>query len=747
MKYAILCLLLIGLAASDVRADEPRLLQTIGRGDILDAQWSPSGDHILVQTSAGAWIYDSRLHDVGVLEGVMQAAYSPDGRYIAGMQPDRSVIIYDAVTLERYKRFAPPVKLFAWSPQPDIIAVVWEDDTRGYNGVWHLESETQRTLPAREYRQLAWNADGTWLAALRDEAPTVELVAVGNDLSPTALLPMWYVPYPYPGGMPVTVQWCPSGELLADIDGRQLIWHEVTTNTQTALDIDEWFGNDRTDNERSITLLTAIAPDCNHATTFAFGVPANDRMYNLRERREIGLGIPGSWTTFAAWAPSGQLVAFLHDGIFPKDRESVYVAEMRPNGTNTIMSVNLSVNGILRPTALRWSPSENRLLVVGGDHSLTVVDSRHGTIVARAVSHSLPGIVVSLSDDGQRVAVADKIGAVHIYDADGTLDEVITTGHTLPVSHLAWQPGGIWLATGSGGLFAESDRTVRLWDTSGMNPDIVIYMEAIGERDTNAVLDLTWSFDGARIAVSDLTGNILIVNPEGSPYVPWSYLRVTEPDGRESFRSPISFLRWSHNGTRLAGTYYDSGGIYPMAWIPQTRTLGGIGLVTDGDRMRIEGGVGDVAWRPDGRWVLMRWIKHAHNFSPENMQPSIQIEGLDPVTRLLAGLPRGVSSGGLSPDGLRAYGYDGQGAAALWDAESGAVLKRWANGAGGALWSPNSSRFAVVVGDLIGIYDHEGRRVSSIVSGGWIMAWSFDGSTLAVNTNGVLQIWGVGDSE
>ena len=66
---------------------------------------------------------------------------------------------------------------------------------------------------------------------------------------------------------------------------------------------------------------------------------------------------------------------------------------------------------------------------------------------------------VTFSPDGALIAVASSIG-IWLYDVD-TGDEVnLLTGHTRPVSSVAFSPDGLTLASRA----SDYDETIRLWD-------------------------------------------------------------------------------------------------------------------------------------------------------------------------------------------------------------------------------------------------------------------------------------------
>ena len=100
-----------------------------------------------------------------------------------------------------------------------------------------------------------------------------------------------------------------------------------------------------------------------------------------------------------------------------------------------------------------WSPSGRQLAVVTLDGKGVILDGRHGQPVASFVLP--PGLsggpaCLAWSPTGERVAVGDGEGHVQLL--------CVATGQCLsryplteaPITHLAWAPGGGWLAAASG---------------------------------------------------------------------------------------------------------------------------------------------------------------------------------------------------------------------------------------------------------------------------------------------------------
>lgn len=103
--------------------------------------------------------------------------------------------------------------------------------------------------------------------------------------------------------------------------------------------------------------------------------------------------------------------------------------------------------------AFAWSPSGRQLAVVTLDGKVVVLDGRHGQLLASlAIPPGPPGgpACLAWSPTGERLAVGDGEGHVQLL--------CLATGQCLsrhpltetPITHLAWAPGGGWLAAATG---------------------------------------------------------------------------------------------------------------------------------------------------------------------------------------------------------------------------------------------------------------------------------------------------------
>ncbi len=98
-------------------------LRQIGRGNIQSVVWHPHDTYILVTTDTGAWIYSPDLQDLTHLSDAHMAVLSPDGRYIAGVDDNHHMRLWDANTFEPLT--SPDTGYFR-----RIWTLAWSNDSR-----------------------------------------------------------------------------------------------------------------------------------------------------------------------------------------------------------------------------------------------------------------------------------------------------------------------------------------------------------------------------------------------------------------------------------------------------------------------------------------------------------------------------------------------------------------------------------------------------------------------------------------
>src|SRR5262249_15624635 len=125
-------------------------------------------------------------------------------------------------------------------------------------------------------------------------------------------------------------------------------------------------------------------------------------------------------------------------------------------------------------TAIAFNPSSSLLATASKDHTVRLWDAGTGEPIGTLTGHTDRVNAVAFSPDG-RVLVSAAGGGdetsdveddtVRLWDTTTGRESAILSGHTNPVTAIAFSPDGRTLATGGGTVFTDvEDDAVRLWD-------------------------------------------------------------------------------------------------------------------------------------------------------------------------------------------------------------------------------------------------------------------------------------------
>jgi Tol biopolymer transport system component len=245
----------------------------------------------------------------------------------------------------------------------------------------------------------------------------------------------------------------------------------------------------------------------------------------------------GGWIQGADWSPDGKRFAY---GISSRKHEGVpmgvHVFDAATKTTRRLSPVSVQ--------SLDWSPDGST--IVYSDFSTISIVAADGS---DRTTLRPEGVVTdpSWSSDGTQIAFAaygrgageSPQGALHVIEADGTFDRVITEAREGPLKAPAWSPDGSKIAFIDGcGIWAASPdgsgRTLltHVDDCRALGMDV-------GDGGFSDAAQLVWSPDGSQIAF-----NLQIINDSFSLYV------------------------MQADGTRLKALSVPPGAEPPIAWQP-----------------------------------------------------------------------------------------------------------------------------------------------------------------------------------
>lgn len=174
----------------------------------------------------------------------------------------------------------------------------------------------------------------------------------------------------------------------------------------------------------------------------------------------------------------------------------------RPAGLQLVLAIERNLDD---PIAL--SPKGDFITSGARDATVRLWNPQTGEEVKRLQAHSLRVSSVAWAPSGRLVSGANDT-TICLWDvqAEKTPVENVSiekasltlTGHSRPVTSVAWSPNGHWLASGA------EDKTVRIWDTLSRTALKVLYGHSRGVRS------VAWSADGKLLASAGDGGNVHI---------------------------------------------------------------------------------------------------------------------------------------------------------------------------------------------------------------------------------------------
>jgi WD40 repeat protein len=470
-------------------------LSRLGKGVINDISLSPDGRAVVIASSLGIYLHDSKtlneIHFIDTNKSVYSAVFSPVNGIIASISMDKTVEFWDVTTsklLRTSEEYADGIRCVTYSPDGNLMAL-----TSGRMIYLQEESSGQirYTLEGNErlVTRIAFNQDGRTLASagtdnitrlwdintgkllhlLKEHTSSVTDIALSADggtlasssldnttriwdTSTGTLLQTIEVPNYNADG----IAFSPDSQLLAlaSINSVQL------RNVSTGKLLQTLDGH--TDRLRRII----FSPD--GQTLITAGRDGNICIWNTKagNLERIGDGFTSGVQSIAFSSDGHTLVS---GGGRANGRLEVWDAISR-NHLRTLVSHTGCVGSVV------FSPDGQMLASGASDGTIQLWDTSTGQMLNSFRSNTQYISSVTFSPDGHFIASGGGANwgspaGVQLWDVSTLLLLHTLEGHKLKVNSIAFSPDGRTLA------YASWDRTVRLWDISTSEQLLILTLE------------------------------------------------------------------------------------------------------------------------------------------------------------------------------------------------------------------------------------------------------------------------------
>lgn len=704
-----------------IRAQDAQLsLRQIGRGNIQSVVWHPHDTYILVTTDTGAWIYSPDLQDLTHLSDAHMAVLSPDGRYIAGVDDNHHMRLWDGNTFEPLT--SPDTGYFrriwtlAWSNDSRYIAASGNND-EDMTYAWDMATPKMDMVVATRGGgdDLVWSPQSRILAVHQFPDGQFGLIGIGYS---------------------VQHQIMGNASHIAFQDENHIL---VIQNTDENVEATRW--NISTGEQLAKTWFFSSRAMYNHSgQSLAVGKPSNVSILDAetnKSQMSLDTGQSFGWVDVMAWS---------HDDHWLAVGASNF-SRLQPAGIlliNTLThQVEHQLSGLWQTIRqLAWSSDDRFLVAVDERQQLVLYNASSGAMSASNKAHTLVGETLAWNSDGSTLAIAASSIGISLWDTQHMqpIREFHDDGS--PVTSIRWQPHGTYIAVQEREMTFFRVGTLlknHIWDANDDESTDVITRFT---HEAGAALDFwDWSADGKQLAA--IVGQTL--------YLWDAATGKTKTRFVSDYQYPylgLEDIRWSPSGHYIimAMDGIGTGGSY--IYNVDANNIG-LGYATLGR--------GTLVWSPQDELIALHWGTWGDPTPPISIDvglsrlvaPNFTSLATDKSWQsfLLRGLTHNTQQGFLSPNGHYAAAIDANGSGMLWDATTGLPITMLADTAQ-VIWSPDETQIAVQRLDgSVWLLDNKGVIQNQLPisaslqkpEGGFF--WSPDSRELAHLHNGVIDLW------
>ena len=478
--------------------------------------------------------------------GVLSAVFNPDGKQLATIGEDGSVILWDSTSGKAQFRLpgsTKPTNLvtswrIAYNPDGTLLAACESNQVKVYDPTsgdliltlsGHKSDVTAITFSRDGAHIASGDAGGTVIIwGAKSGKPQLELLGHSNAIEGLTFSPdgKWLITSS--DDTTIKVWDAMTGSLLHD-------YHEFTgvTDTVTFSPDGRFFAFsdgsihvsrlDPSDSKQSSTLTTNEILNIPNAIEATFSPDGKQlagtngqqiKVWDSTNGKEL-LTLVGhtSWVIGIAFSPDGKRLASTSlDG-------TVKIWSLTPGQETVTVANPLAGYG----TRVVYNPIASEFAVNGGDGSVTLWDAKIGEAHQTLKGHDQEVLNIAFSPDGMRLASGSLDGTMIVWNVKNGKKLFSLAAHENSVRDIAFSPDGSMIATGG------FDGKTKIWNAT----DGKFIREITGHQ--GLVLGVAFSPDGKNLATTstDLTtkiweiqtGKLLFTLMSGGPDVAYN------PDG------------------------------------------------------------------------------------------------------------------------------------------------------------------------------------------------------------------------